>query len=85
MKKFLISYIEDNNLGVYPKEILISSENFISACKETLQKYPTVYAIKQMFGEIEEQWENYYSHESQDHLRRGQLEMEKSLNKILEK
>ncbi|UOE58044.1 hypothetical protein [Cytobacillus oceanisediminis] len=82
MKTFLISYIEDNHLGVYPKEILVEAPNFVTCFREYIVKYPTMYGIKEMFGEIEERWKNYYTHESQDLLRESQLKTGKDIDEM---
>lgn len=72
-KTYLISYIEDNDLGVYVKEILVESSSFQECFQEQIKKYPTIYSIKQIFGELEERWKNYYTHESQDLLQRSKI------------
>lgn len=77
MNKYLIGYIEDNDLGVYNKEIIVEAETFTECSKQYIKKYPTLHAVKQLFGEIEERWLKYYTHESQDTLRRSQLDLEK--------
>lgn len=81
-RTYLISYIEDNDLGVYSKEILVESINFVTAFRENIQKYPTLFGIKEQFGEIEERWKNYYTHESQDQLQRSKRGMEVNIDKM---
>lgn len=72
-KTYLISYIEDNDLGVYVKEILVESSSFQDCFQEQIKKYPTIHSIKQIFSELEERWKNYYTHESQDLLQRSRI------------
>ncbi|MEK1828956.1 hypothetical protein AAAC51_07355 [Priestia megaterium] len=71
--KYLISYIEDNDLGVYVKEILVESNSFQECFQEQIKDHPTIYSIKQLFGELEARWKNYYTHESQDLLQRSKV------------
>ncbi|PGB04433.1 hypothetical protein [Bacillus toyonensis] len=79
MAVFLITYIEDNDLGVYTKEILVEADHFESCFHTYYAKYPTMQGIKQMHGKIEKKWRNYYSHESQDEIQRSNREMLKDL------
>lgn len=86
MENFLLSYIEDNELGVYPKEILVEVSTkysgFHHAYETYKSVYPTMFGLKQVFGKIEDRWRKYYTHESQDQLRRAQLDMEKNLKEL---
>ncbi len=51
MKKFIISYINDNEIGVHKKEILVVGEDFQLCYEEHIQKYPTMVGIVQQFDE----------------------------------
>lgn len=74
-RNYLISYIEDNDLGVYSKEILVEANGFIDCVRTYSKEYPTIFGAKEMFGEIEERWRHYYTHEAQDQLQRAKREM----------
>lgn len=74
MVKFIISYIEDNELGVYRKRILVESNSIFSCMEECKIKYPTVYEILQVTGLTEEQ-EKHFTHEAQDQIQRSCREM----------
>lgn len=81
MKNFLITYIEDNEeLGVYDKEIIVEETNMITCFKKYIMKYPTLYGIKMISDTIDPQWKDYYSHESQDQLRKSQLELQEKIS-----
>ncbi|MGG0248729.1 hypothetical protein ABEY24_10165 [Peribacillus frigoritolerans] len=81
-RQYLLSYIEDNDLGVYSKQILVQGNSFPSAYNEYIKKYPTMFGLVEMFGKIEPKWVDYYSHESQDLLRRSQLQTEITINEV---
>ncbi|WP_273854031.1 hypothetical protein [Guptibacillus spartinae] len=75
MKKFIIGYIEDNHLGVYPKEIIYKASSFKTCAIETIKEFPTVYSIQEVFGELEDKWVKYYTHEAQDQLQESRHRM----------
>ncbi|MGV3463674.1 MAG: hypothetical protein ACO1OT_00070 [Heyndrickxia sp.] len=54
MKEFIISYLEDNEMGVHKKEIQVVGEDFQSCYVEYIQKYPTMVGIVQQFVEEHE-------------------------------
>ena len=74
-KYYLASFIEDNDLGVYPKDLLVKSTNFKQCFDEMYNKYPTLFGLKEIHGRIDENYKFYYSHEGQDQLRTSQLEL----------
>lgn len=51
MKEFIISCIEENEIGVHKKEILVVGEDFQSCYEEHIKKYPTMVGIVQQFDE----------------------------------
>ncbi|MDI3090179.1 hypothetical protein QJ133_03195 [Priestia megaterium] len=73
MQTFLISFVEDNELGIYNKDIFVEGTDISVCFQESIKKYPTLYGIREIFGEIEERWKSYYTHETQDQLRRSEL------------
>ena len=78
MKYFLISYIEDNEeLGVYEKEIIVEGHNMITCFKEFIMIYPTMYGIKMLPDPVDPALINYHSHNMQDKLRRQHLEKQR--------
>jgi hypothetical protein len=54
MKEFIITYIEDNEIGGHKKEIHVVGEDFRSCYEEHIQKYPTMVGIVQQFDEENE-------------------------------
>lgn len=79
-RQYLLSFIEDNHLGVYSKQILVQGKSFSSTYDEYIKKYPTMFGLVEMFGKIDPKWVDYYTHESQDLLRRSQLQTEITIN-----
>lgn len=75
-RNYLISYIEDNDLGVYPKQILVEADGFIDCVRAYSKEYPTIYGAKEVFGSIQDEWRQYYSHASQDELQKSKRDME---------
>ena len=75
MKKFIISYIKENEIGVHKKEILVVGEDFQSCYEEHIQKYPTMVGIVQQFDE---------EHETLDFLRLNNIQIEKVTDEIFE-
>ena len=54
IKEFIISYIEDNEIGGHKKEIFVVGEDSQSCYEEYIQKYPTMVGIVQQFDEDHE-------------------------------
>lgn len=75
MHNYIISYIEDNDLGVYAKEILTKAESFRKCVEIANELYPTVYGIMQVHKDLDENWEFFYSHEGQDQIQKSRREM----------
>jgi len=75
MKEFIISYIEDNEIGLHKKEILVVSEDFQSCFAEHIKKYPTMVGIVQQFDE---------EHETMNFLHPNNIQIEKVTDKIFE-
>ena len=75
MKEFIISYIEDNEIGVHKKEILVVGEEFQSCYEENIQRYPTIVGIVQQFDE---------EHETINFLRPNNIQIEKVTDEIFE-
>lgn len=74
MDKWLISFIEDNELGVYEKRIWIEATDFFSAAKYCEAYYPTVYELFKA-GYLTEDELNYFTHEAQDQIQRSYRDM----------
>ncbi|QST02443.1 hypothetical protein IMZ31_23630 (plasmid) [Pontibacillus sp. ALD_SL1] len=68
MNQFIVSYIEDNELGVYKKEILMEYPTIYDCVEDCKTNYPTLLGVMQVQGLTKEQ-EYYYSHEAQDAIR----------------
>ena len=75
MKEFIISYIEDNEIGSHKKEILVVGEDFQSCYEEHIQKYPTMVGIVQQFDK---------EHETINFLRPNNIQIEKVTDEIFE-
>lgn len=75
----MISYLEDNELGIYKKEILVEANSFLECVHEYTEKFPTLFGAKEIFGPICEDWRNFYTHESQDAIQRAKKEMKLEL------
>ncbi|MED1466863.1 hypothetical protein [Bacillus salipaludis] len=75
MKEFIISYIEDNEIGGHKKEILVLGEDFQSCYEEHIQKYPAMVGIVQQFDE---------EHENINFLRPNNIQIEKVTDEIFE-
>lgn len=75
MKEFIISYIEDNEIGVHKKEIFVVGEDFQSCYEEHIKKYPTMVGIVQQFGE---------EHETMNFLRPNNIQIEQVTDEIFE-
>jgi hypothetical protein len=75
MKEFIISYIEDNEIGGHKKEILVVGEDFQSCYEEHIQKYPTMVGIVQQYDE---------EHETINFLSPKNIQIEKVTDEIFE-
>lgn len=78
MADFMIRYIEDNQYGVFQKQIIVESENFVACVREYTQKYPTLNKVEQLWG-IKQSDRDYFSHKTQDLLQASQQEMGRSI------
>ena len=75
MKEFIISFIEDNEIGGHKKEILVVGEDFQSCYEGHIQKYPTMVGIVQQFVE---------KHETLSFLHPNNNQIEKVTDEIFE-
>ncbi|MFE4029110.1 hypothetical protein ACFX4N_23435 [Priestia sp. YIM B13551] len=60
-------------MGIYNKDIFVEGTDINACFQESIKKYPTLYGIREIFGEVEDRWKRYYTHETQDDLRRSEL------------
>ncbi|AWD68667.1 hypothetical protein C2I28_26940 (plasmid) [Priestia megaterium] len=60
-------------MGIYNKDIFVQGTDINTCFQESVKKYSTLYGIREIFGEVEKRWEIYYTHETQDDLRRSEL------------
>lgn len=65
LPKYIVSYIEDNELGVYSKRILEQCEDFFACVDLCKEKYPTVFNIGQA-KKMSKEEADYFTHEMQD-------------------
>ncbi|WP_413298847.1 hypothetical protein AA0X95_14190 [Bacillus sp. 1P10SD] len=75
MKEFIISFIEDNEIGVHKKEILVVGKDFQSCYEEHINKYPTMVGIVQQFNN---------EHEIINFLRSNNIQIEKDTDELFE-
>jgi hypothetical protein len=75
MQEFIISYIEENEIGVHNREILVVGNNFQSCYEENIQRYPTIVGIVQQFDE---------DHETLNFLHHNNIQIEKVNDEIFE-
>jgi hypothetical protein len=84
MKDFIMTYLEDNELGVNKKEILVAGKDFRTCYEEHIQKYPTIIGLVQQTGGIPEGLRNNHSQESQGLIRHSQMQLEKDNDDMFE-
>lgn len=73
IKKYIISFVEDNDLGIYTKEIIVEANSILQCVQVYSTEYPTLYGAKEVFGPILDDWKNYYTHQFQDALQKSKL------------
>jgi hypothetical protein len=75
LKQYIISYIEDNTLGVYEKEILVEEKSLWHCVDAFGEMYPTLTGVREVKHPLSQEWVFYYSHEAQDQLQRSKNNM----------
>lgn len=85
MKRYIICYIEDNHLGVYRKEIYVESPNLQECFDTYYEMYPTLQGVWEIFKPLTDNLLSYYSHEGQDQIQQGRIDMDLGIKKMFAK